>query len=133
MLDFSLDYNITGGPIDNWYVDDQYTGIRTPIIQPATADATTTSALGETELGGVIGGDMFNEISTIHGDKKCNERLKLLAMSYSDLIQPELHRDIQARLLILEHELDNLIPRYTERDWELLLEFKQSINELNEE
>ena len=133
MLNFALDNSITGGPIDDWYVDDQNAGIRTSIIQLVTAGATTTSELGEIILGVVIGGDRLKETSTNQGKKKCNERLKLLAKSYSESIEPEFHREIQARLLILEHELDALIPRYTERDWELLLEFKQSINELNEE
>ncbi len=133
MLNFSPDYSITGGTIDNWYVDNENAGIRTPIIQHTTTDSATISDLAEIELGVVFVGDVSLESPPNPSDKKCNERLKLLAISYSESIQPELHRDIQARLLILEHDLDVLISRYTERDWELLSAFKRSIDGLNEE
>ena len=132
MLNFSPDYSITGGIIDNWYVDNENAVIRTPIIQRAATDSATNSELAKIELGVVVG-DVSLESPPNPSDKKCNERLKLLAISYSESIQPELHRDIQARLLILEHELDVLISRYTEHDWELLSAFKRSIDELNEE
>ena len=127
MLDFAPDQDITGGSIDNWFVDDQISDDRTliyplVIVPRLEANVYEVSSANETSSEG---------FATLE-EKKCNQRLELLAKSYVESEQSDYWRDLQARLSILENEIEALIPRYTESDWELLEQFKNSIDRINE-
>ena len=133
MLDFQLDTGITGGAIDNWYVDDDRCVNRTRDFQPkkfpdpgtAPEIQNEDSSVRQLEISFSSKSNETTEIERI-----CSDRLKLLARLYSDSITPEFYRDIQARVLILERKIDACMPRYSEQDWELLSKFQQSIEEL---
>lgn len=125
MLEFGPDPNITGGSIDNWYVDDKNSGISAPTHQPSTVPQINTDL-------GVVGipEKATNEKSASLEEIKCNQRLNLLARSYAESEQSNYWRDLQARISILETELEAILPRYTESDWALLEQFKISIEKI---
>lgn len=135
MLDFEFDSSITGGTIDNWYVDNDDLVNRTPITRNrliGNFDTGTTSDFQFTESSEFHFQYPLDNSShdSQYVEQMCNDRLKLLVKSYSESITPEFNRDIQARVLILEKMLSNQIPRYTEQDWDLLVKFQQSIDKL---
>ncbi len=125
MLEFGPDPNIIGGSIDKWYVDDKNSGISTQTHQPSTVPQINIDL-------GVIGipEKATNEKSASLEEIKCNQRLNLLAKSYAESEQSDYWRDLQARISILETELEAILPRYTERDWALLEQFKISIDKI---
>ena len=125
MLEFGPDPNITGGSIDNWYVDDKNSGIRTPTYQPSTVPQKNIDL-------GVVGfpKKAISEKAASLEEIKCNQRLNLLARSYAESEQSNYWRDLQARITILETELEAILPRYTESDWALLEQFKISIDKI---
>ena len=135
MIKFEPDSSITGGAIDDWYVDNDDLVNRTKIIrtQPKKlVDSGTASEFPLKESNVNLYQNWLDSRSreTNIVEKMCNDRLKLLAKLYSDSITPEFARDIKARVLILEYLLGDRMPRYTEQDWELLMKFQQSIEEL---
>ena len=125
MLEFGPDPNITGGSIDNWYVDDKNSGISTQTHLPSTVPQINfgLGVVGITEKA-------TNEKSASLEEIKCNQRLNLLAKSYAESEQSNYWRDLQARITILETELEAILPRYTESDWALLEQFKISIDKI---
>ncbi len=152
MLDFNSDENITGGNIVNWSVDkydqtpDRSNNVArlSKIINRSRAskshgnasftfdnlEVTTdnrSAILGIDRTWCSPGGASNDEFVIV---QKCNDRLELLAMAYSDSISHEFHRELHARIRIIETELDQIMPRYSEQNWKLLLEFKQLIDEL---
>ncbi len=128
MLDFVPDLNLTGGSIDNWYVDDKNSEIRTPNYQQPTVSQINI----DLEIVGSSAVASSQESSSLE-EKKCNQRLKLLAMSYAESEQSDYWRDLQARISILESELEAILPRYTDSDWQLLEQFKLSIDRIIKE
>lgn len=125
MLDFVPDLNITGGSIDDWYVDDKNSAIRTPINQPPTVSNINI----DLEVVS-ISEEASSEKSASLEEIKCNQRLNLLAKSYAQSERSDYWRDLQARISILETELEAVLPRYTESDWALLEQFKISIDRI---
>ncbi len=65
-------------------------------------------------------------------DKKCSDRLTLLARAYGEKQASEDQRALLARIEMIESEIEATTPRYTEADWALLERFKESIDKLAE-
>lgn len=120
----SFDTDVTGSSSNEWFFDagnDQRFNEEAP-VRPL-----------ETPLFGVIGeeADLVSDLpSYAELLKKGDDRLALLAKEYTQKLNPNLNRDIKARIKILENEIDNACPRYTEEDWALLEKFTASVNKL---
>lgn len=63
-------------------------------------------------------------------DKRCNDRLILLARAYGKNQASENQREVMARIEMIESEIDSKVPRYSEKDWQLLEDFKESLSKL---
>ncbi len=132
MLDFEFDPGTTGGSIDNWYVNTESSSKRTPLILLySESNLNAPVELEEITLGIDSDQDHLDRLDINLIDQKCDERMALLAKRYAESVHSKFLREFQARIQILENELDILMPRYTESDWELLDQFKRSIDVLN--
>ena len=137
MLDFQPDSSLTGGTIDNWYVDndEKVPRTRTPhirhgvsIVPVVTSDNQISASEHDPDLPSSDQVSSSDETTKI--EKMCDDRLTLLAKLYSESITPKYYREIQARVSIIERQLEIRVPRYTEQDWQLLAKFQQLVEAL---
>lgn len=70
--------------------------------------------------------------SDVTFEKRCNDRLILLARAYGKNQVSENQREVLARIEMIESEIDSKVPRYDEEDWKLLEDFKVSLAKLAE-
>lgn len=76
--------------------------------------------------------DSLGEEFDVTFEKRCNDRLTLLARAYGKNKASDNQREVLARIEMIESEIDSKVPRYNEEDWQLLEDFKVSLEKLTE-